>query len=946
MLPQKPKQHPMKSFIFRTIFFMILILSGAMLLQGQPYDLKKLPSVDPKVRTGILPNGMHYYIRANKIPENRGEFYIANNVGAIQEDDDQNGLAHFTEHMSFNGTDHFPKKGILDYLATIGVKFGTNVNAGTSLDQTVFNLSNVPLKREGILDSALMILRDWSHYVTFEDNEIDLERGVIVEEWRMYGSAEERMSNKLAPIIYKGSKYAKRNVIGDTAVLKHFKYETIKNFYHKWYRPYLQALIIVGDFDENMVEAKIKKLFSGIPKSENPPAKEGYPVPDNTEALIGTATDKEATSTLVDVSCKHDITKEGDKNLGFMRLQLVRSLINNMFGKRMSELSRKENPPFISAFSYYGGFTRTKDAFTGTAQAANNEGIKALTALLMEMERMKRYGFIEVEFERAKADLIKNYESRYMDRDKRKNRELVYLNVSNFLTNNPNPGIEFDYAFAKSMIPGISLQELNNEARTYFTDENMVVTITGPEKEGITIPTEAEIMKVLEKYKSAKIDPYVDQLAGKKLIEKEPVPGIVVKASANKVLGTTEWILSNGMKIVFRPSDIKEDELLVVGFREGGISLLKEEDIPSAMLLGDAISQMGVGSFSTTDLEKLMSGKRVNLRVSTSEERDGVSGRLSPKDLETALQLVYLYFTQPRWNTTDYKTWMEKVKANYINAESDPRKAFRDTISLMMANHHPRIIPMAYKVLDKVSLPKLQAIYKDRFSDPGNFTFEFAGKIDPEKVKPLVEKYLASLPSVKRSQAYKDNGIRPQKGEQKLDFKHEAKTPRTSIYINYNGVSSFSADDRILGAALRHVLELRYIERIREDEGGAYSVRVQYNVNKLPVPGFNLVVSFETDPLKADKLIGIVYTEIKKMVENGPSEADLQKAKEYFMKQRQEDMKENSWWMSRMDDYYFYNLDFLTGYDDKVKALNIQSVHDYAKKVLTQGNVVQVVMRP
>jgi zinc protease len=936
----------MKSFIFHSIFSIMLILSGTMLLQGQTYDLKKMPSVDPKVRTGVLDNGMHYYIRANRIPEKRGEFYIANNVGAILEDDDQNGLAHFTEHMSFNGTDHFPQKGILDYLATIGVKFGTNVNAGTSLEQTVFNLSNVPLKREGILDSALMILRDWSHYVSFEDKEIDLERGVIVEEWRMYGSADERMSNKLAPIIYKGSKYAKRNVIGDTAVLKHFKYETIKNFYHKWYRPDLQALIIVGDFDENAVEAKIKKLFSSIPKSENPSPKEDFILPDNMEPLIGTATDKEATSTSVEVSCKHDITRDSEKNLGYMRLQLVRSLINNMFGKRMSELSRKENPPFISAYSYYGGFTRTKDAFTGMAQAANNEGIKALTALLTEMSRMKQFGFLDVEFERAKADLLKNYESRNMDRDRRKNRELVYPNVANFLTNNPNPGIEFEYAFAKAMTPAITLREVNSVAGTYFTDENMVVTVTGPEKEGITIPSEADIKKVLVKYKSMKIDPYIDLLAGKKLIENEPVPGKVIKVAANKVLGTTEWTLSNGMKVIFRPSDIKEDELLVLGFREGGNSLLKDEDIPSAMLLGDAISQMGVGSFSTTDLEKLMSGKRVNIRVSTSEERDGVSGRLSPKDLETALQLVYLYFTQPRWNVTDYQTWMEKMKANYINAESDPRKAFRDTISLMMANHHPRVIPMSYKMLSKVNLSTLQAIYKDRFSDPGNFTFEFAGKIDPEKVKPLFEKYLASLPSVKRIQAYRDNGIRPPKGEAKQDFKHEAKTPRTSIYINYNGTSSFSADDRILGGALRHVLELRYIERIREDEGGAYSVRVQYNVNKIPVPGFNLVVSFETDPLKADKLIGIVHKEIKNMVENGPSETDLQKAKEYFLKQRQEDMKENSWWISRMDDYYFYNLDFLTGYDNKVNALNVQSVHDYARKVLTQGNVVQVVMRP
>jgi zinc protease len=782
--------------------------------------------------------------------------------------------------------------------------------------------------------------------VTFDDHEIDLERGVIVEEWRMYGSADERMNNKLAPIIYKGSKYATRNVIGDTAVLKHFKYETIKNFYHKWYRPDLQALIIIGDFDVNAVEGKIKKLFTIIPKIENPVPKEEYPVPDNKAPLIGTATDKEATSTSIDVACKHDITRPEDKNLGYMRLQLVRSLINNMFGKRMSELSRKENPPFISAYCYYGGFTRTKDAFTGSAQAANNEGIKALTALLIEMERMKRFGFIDVEFERSKADLMKNYESRYMDRDKRKNRELVNPNVSNFLTNNPNPGLEFEYDFAKAMIPGITLAELNAQAKTYFTDENMIVTVTGPDKDGITLPSESEIQQVLAKYKAATIVPYVDQLAGKKLVEKEPVAGKVAKSAINKVLGTTEWVLSNGMKVVFRPSDIKEDELLITGYREGGMSLVRNEDIPSAILLGDAVSQMGVGGFSTTDIEKLMSGKRVNLRMGISDERDIVSGRLSPKDLETALQLLYLQFTQPRWNAADYKTWMEKMKANYINAESDPRKAFRDSVSVMMANHNPRVIPMTYKVLGNVSLEKIQAIYKDRFCDPGNFTFEFSGKIDPEKVKPLIEKYLASLPTVKRSQVYKDNGVRPPVGMAKEDFNHESKTPRTSIYINYSGTSSFSADDRVLSGALRHVLELRYIDKIREDEGGAYSIRVQYNVNKFPVPGFNLIVSFETDPVKADKLIAIVYSEIKKMVDNGPSDVDLQKAKEYFLKQRPEDVKENGWWLSRMDDFYFYGIDFLTGYEAKVNALTVNSVHDYAKKVLTQGNVVQVMMRP
>ncbi|MEI6454918.1 MAG: pitrilysin family protein, partial [bacterium] len=622
------------------------------------FDLKSTPALDSKVKTGVLENGMRYFIRSNKLPEKRGEFYLANNVGAIEEDDDQNGLAHFTEHMAFNGTKNFPKKGILDYLATIGVKFGTNVNAGTGIAQTVYSLSNVPLLREGVIDSALLILHDWAHYISFEPAEVDLERGVIREEWRMYGSADERMNNELAPTIYKGSKYAKRNVIGDTAVINHFAYNTITNFYNKWYRPDLQAIVIVGDFDENVVEAKIKKLFGEIPKVQSPSPKEIYPLPDNTEPLIGTATDKEATSTSVDISFKHDAIKDSEKNLSYMRLQIIRSLINNMFGQRMNELSRIENPPFISAFSYYGNFTKSKDAFTGTATAANNEAIKALKALLTEMERMRLYGFTPGEFERAKANVMRNYESRFMDRDKRKNRELVYPNISYFLVKNPNPGIEFEYEFVKTELPGISLDEINSEAKKYVRDDNEVITVTGPQKEGITIPTIQEIQNVLLTYKSAKIGPYVDLMAGKKLIEKEPAPGKVTKASANAVLGTTEWILSNGMKIVFKPTDIKEDELIIRGYSPGGASLLKDEEVIASAVVGNAVDQMGIAGFSRTDLNKLLAGKRININLNIARDQDVMNVRTSPKDLETSLQLIYLYFTNPRWNDTDFKTFM------------------------------------------------------------------------------------------------------------------------------------------------------------------------------------------------------------------------------------------------------------------------------------------------
>jgi len=936
----------MKQKLNYFVLLMALLLSWTTAVLAQNYNMKDMPPPDPKVRAGVLDNGMHYYIRANNLPEKRGEFYIANNIGAIQENDDQNGLAHFTEHMSFNGTVHFPKKGILDYLATIGVKFGTNVNASTGLEQTVFNVSNVPLTRETILDSCLMILRDWAHYVAFEDEEIDLERGVILEEWRMYGSAQERMSNELAPTIYKGSKYAKRNVIGDTAVIKHFKYQTIKDFYNAWYRTDLQAVIIVGDFDVNSVEAKIKNMFSGIPKVNNPKQKEIYPLPDNSEPLIGTATDKEATNTMVTVSFKHETTPDAEKNLGYMRTQLVRTFVNVMLSMRLNELARNENPPFIFARANYGRYTASKDAFSAMAQSSDNNSLKALNALLVEIQRMKQFGFIPSEYERAKAEFTRGLESRYMDRDKRKNRELVRPITSFFLTNNPNPGLEFEYAFDKAEIPGISLEEINSEAKSFVTDNNMIVTITGPKKDGVSLPTLDEIKNVLNNYSKEKIGPYVDAMAGRKLIEKDPATGKVTASASNAVFGTTEWILSNGMKIVFKPTDIKEDELSISGWSEGGASALKDEELVAADFLGDAFSSMGLGNYTRNDLTKLLAGKRASVSFRIDDEQDNISARTSPKDLETALQLIYMSFTNPRWNETDYKTWLEKVKASLVNADAEPRKAFTDTIEVMLANHNKRIQPITYKSLDKLSFGLLQQVFRERFSDPGNFTLLFTGKVNPDAVKPLIEKYLASLPTIAQKDVYVDRGIRPPKGHLSRDFQRTSTTPRTSIYVNYNGKCAYSVDNKLLGAAMRHILELRYIEKIREDEGGAYSVRVSFNTQKLPAEGFNFIVTFETDPVKADKLIGIVHSEIDKLLKNGPADADLQKFKEYALKQRPEDMKENMWWSAQVQEFYVNKTDYITGYETKVKTLNTKAVQDFAKKMLGQDNVLQIIMRP
>lgn len=924
----------------------ILFLAVAFVGYCQKFDLSAPVKLDPKIRTGVLENGMKYYICPNKLPEKRGEFYIATNVGAIQEDDDQNGLAHFSEHMAFNGTQNFPKKGILNYLEKIGVKFGENVNAGTGTEQTIYNMSNVPLTRDGIIDSTLLVLHDWAHFITFEDSEVDLERGVIREEWRLYGSASMRMSNKLAPVIYKDSKYAKRNIIGDTAVINHFKYETIRNFYNKWYRPDLQAIIVVGDFDADAMEAKVRKLFGAIPKVENPAVKETYLIPDNKDPLIGIATDKEASGTDVRIYFKHNNIKDSDKNLGYMRLQYIRNFINSMFGQRMGELTRKDNPPFVNAYCFYTGFSRSKDAFMGIAQARPNESIKALTALLTEMERMKQYGFTPGEFDRAKSNYMRSMESRYMDRDKRKNYEIVYPVIGNFLTNNPNPGIEFEYDFAKEIIPSITLDEINTEARKYVTEENTIVTVTGPEKSDIILPTEKEIADVLKTYKATKIEAYIDNLSGKKLLEKLPPAGQIKEQKENKVLETKEWTLSNGIRIILKPTEFKEDELLIRGFSEGGLSKLSNDDVFSGKYLGQVVSQMGVGGFSLTDLNKMLAGKRVNVSVNLSNEQESVSGYTSPKDAETALQLIHLYLTNPRWNDGEFKTFMDKQKAYYQNAEAEPRKAFYDTVNIMLNNHSQRYLPINYTTLDQVSFAKIKAIYADRFSDPANFTFQFVGKINPDELKPLVEKYLASLPTVKRTEKYTDDGVRPPKGKVVNDFKKENKTPRTSVFVSLNGKCDFDASNRLYWETLKHILDLRYVETIREEQGGTYGVSVFGGVNRLPENSFSLSINFDTDPLKADMLKDIVYRELKKIADNGPTETDLQKAKEFFLKKRQESLKENNWWNSMLSSYYFDNINTVTGYEENVKALTTKSVHEFAKKILNQENVLEVTMRP
>ncbi len=928
-----------------------VLLLGLLTFSGlggvaQGLDLNSPVPVDTAFRMGTLADGLHYYIRHNATVKDRADFYIAQNVGAILEDDSQNGLAHFLEHMAFNGTKNYPDKKLIEYLESIGVKFGENINAFTSLDETVYNLSDVPVARQSAVDSALLILHDWSGYISLKDDELDNERGVIREEWRTGRSADRRMYKELLPTIYAGSKYATRDVIGDINVINGFNHQEIRDFYHKWYRPDLQSIIIVGDVDVNKVEQTIKTLFQDIPKRDNPTPRPYFNVPDNKEPIVGIASDPEARNSVVRVYYKRPAVDKDKKNLQYMRTDIIKDIVSSMLRSRLNELVQKPNPPFVVAFGSVGSMVRTEDAFVLTAIAKNGQTLDGLGALIREDERMKRFGFTATELDRAKLDYLRGKENMLKEKDKQKNETFVWECVDNFLEGEPMPSIQFDYKFSAAVLPTISLDELNAYAKSLVTDDNMVVTVTGPEKEGIKMPTKEEVLKTIADVKAESIQPYVDQVSNKPLVENVPTPGTVKTVKEDKAFGTTEWTLSNGAKVVFKKTDFKDDQIVLSGFGEGGTSLVSNADLPSVTMAADLVSNGGVGGFSSVELEKMLSGKVVDVRPQISGTSEGVSGTASPKDFETMLQLVYLYFTQPKVDTELFNSYMERLKAYFANISADPRSAFRDSISVLMANHNPRVMPMNVDFLNKVDYQKAIKLYRERFADASGFTFIFTGNVNPEESKSLIETYIGGLPSLNKKESAKDNGIRPPVGKVQNLFTKPLKTPKTSVYVAYTGKADYSLEDMVAVDAIESILQNRYTETIREKEGGSYGVGVRGSISDFPVPSFNIYMVFDTDPKIADKMIGIIYAEVDSLMKNGPAEETLAKAKEHFITAFQQNVRENSFWTSTIREKYENGLDTYTKYLEVVNSLTPAKIKEAANKFFGQGNVAEVVMSP
>ena len=940
----------MKHLFHSLLAVAFVLCAGFQQAVAQQMQFPPLP-VDKNVRIGQLDNGLTYYIRHNKLPENRAEFYIAQKVGSILEEPQQRGLAHFLEHMAFNGTKNFPGDdkglGVIPWCETVGIKFGTNLNAYTSIDETVYNISNAPIDRTGVLDSCLLILHDWSNYILLKDDEIDKERGVIREEWRSRNSGILRIMTDAQPTLYPDSKYADCMPIGSIDVINNFPYQAIRDYYAKWYRPDLQGIVIVGDINAEEMEAKLKKVFEDVKAPVNPAERIYYPVSDNQEPLIYIGTDKEVKNPSVNIFFKHEATPDSLKNtISYYASQYMLSMAMTMLNNRLNELRQTANPPFTNASAGYGEFflAKTKEAFSLDARSKVDGIDLAMKTVLEEAERARRFGFTATEYERARANYMQGVESAYNEREKTKSGSYVNEYVNNFLDKEPIPGIEFEYMLTKQMAPNIPVEAINKMMQQLITDNNQVVLLAGPEKEGVKYPTKDEITALLKQMKSFDLKPYEDKVSNEPLISEDLKGGKIVSEKAGEIYGSTKLVLSNGVTVYVKPTDFKADQIVMKGVSLGGTSVFPNDEIIDIAQLNGVALVGGIGNFSKVDLGKALAGKRASVGAGIGNTTETISGSCSPKDFETMMQLTYLTFTSPRKDNEAFESYKSRLKAELQNADANPMSAFSDTITSALYNNHPRAIKMKENMVDKINYDRIIDMYKDRYKDASDFTFYLVGNVDLEKVKPMIAKYLGSLPAINRKETFKDNKMYIRKGKYKNEFAKKQETPMATIMFFYSGTCKYDLRNNILLSFLDQALDMVYTAEIREKEGGTYGVSCNGSLGKYPKEELILQIVFQTDPAKKDKLSAVVVEQLNKMAKEGPSAEHMQKIKEYMLKKYKDAQKENGYWLNNLDEYFYTGIDNTKDYEKIVNSITAKEVQDFLAKLLKQNNEIQVVM--
>jgi len=921
--------------------------------------------IDAAVRKGVLPNGLTYYIRHNQQPKQRVEFHIAQNVGAILEEDDQNGLAHFLEHMAFNGSENFPGKLIINYFESIGVSFGRNINAYTSLDETVYRLSDVPTIREGIIDSALLVLRDWSTGISLLGEEIDNERGVIVAEWRTGANANRRMWKASSAQKYAGSQYAKRDVIGDTAVINNFTHKALRDYYEKWYGPDLQAIIVVGDIDVDVMERKIIDLFSKIPPRANRGERPIYYLQDRNEPIVSIVTDKEAQNsriTMEFISPKMQ-EKVGDVDIRLVEMGYKRSinynLMSKIFSYRFDELVLDPNANFLGA---YVGYDETlKKGNTGLVAitiAKEGKEREALIDLYSEVIKAMQHGFTNAELERAKTDMLNDYEKAFNERNNRQNITLAREYIRNYLDNEPIPGVEWEYNFLKTFLSDLNVDNINRGVRHILSDgiikediyvpyfsKRLIVALQAPEKEGLNLPSKDEIKQIVKKVENTKFDAPKEVEIAKNLVDKAPKTGKIKKVTKNSSLGTTEWLLSNGVKVVFKPTEFKNDEILLNAFSWGGTNKVATADLASAEVATDIVEYSGLGKFSYTDLQKVLTGKTVRVSPSINESTEDISGSSSVKDFETMLQMIYLGFQEPRNDERAFQTMIESYKNRIANREKNPRAIFSDSLSMIWTCHGERTLLMNNDYLAKINHQKALEIFKQRFAAVNDFTFIFTGNINPDD-KNTKKAILTWLGGLKKGETeeYTPLPICRPKGEVTRHFTAQMEIDNTTNAIRYHAPMEFNWKNDMNMTALGRVLNIRYLESVREREGGTYGVGVAGSIRRLPDGEALLRIQFDCNPEQKERLLEIIHEEIDEVLKDGVRADDLLKVKESMLKDFEENVEKNNYWSSILGIYYKFGSNYIADYRNAVNALTAETLQKTLKKLVASGNVLEVSM--
>jgi zinc protease len=936
-----------RAFILLGAAFVGLALARSAPAQDAPagrFHVSDTLPVDPDVTVGRLENGLRYFIRVNRRPEQRAELRLIVNAGSVLEDDDQLGLAHFVEHMAFNGTEHYPKQELVDYLESIGMQFGPDVNAYTSFDETVYMLT-VPTDSAAILRQAFQVLEDWAHLQTFDSTEIELERGVVLEEWRLGRGAAARMRDEQFPVLFQGSRYAERLPIGTPEILETFEHEALERFYSDWYRPDLMAVVAVGDFDAETVESLIRQHFGGLRAPDAVRPRRLAEVPDHDEPLFSVATDEEATGTRVTLYFKQPVRSEG--TVGDYRRSIVEILYSAMLNRRLFELSQQADAPYLGAGSGQGRIVRSKEVYLLVAGVREDGVTDGLEALLTEAARVAQHGFTASELTRIKVDYLRGMEQVYAERDKTESEAYAAEYTRAFLEGEPFPGIAVEHALTQELVPPVELHEVNRLARQWITDGNRVVLVNGPEKEGLAMPDEVALEAVFTAVAVKEIAPYVDEVADAPLLSERPRGGAVMQEEAIEELDVTVWELANGVRVILKPTDFKDDQILLDSWSPGGTSLAPDADHVAAMTAAWVIQRGGVGEFSLVDLEKVLAGKAVGVSPYISSLYEGLSGSASPQDVETLFQLVYLYFTTPRKDRDAYLAFRQQITEGLRNRAADPEGTFRDTVDVTLWQHHPRRRPATVELYEEMDLDKSVEFYRDRFADASDFTFVLVGNLDPDSLRPLVETYLGGLPSIGRVETWRDVGMRYPSGVIRKTVQRGVE-PRSQTVLAFTGTWEYGRRDQYVLRALGSVLEIRLREVLREDLGGTYSVGVSSNGARRPSEQFSVKISFGSDPERVEELVGVVFQQIDSLKALGPTDVEVEKVQEMQRRARETALRENGFWTQMLLNHDRFGTDAreILAYEDLVAALSVDRVREAARRYLRPDNYVLVTLYP